>query len=425
MRQFLRTILRILDGSPNYTMATRNRQRGQSMLELAFITPLLAILIAGAVEVGWYTNRWLSLLEITRVGARSATFLQGDLSPLQWTNEASIHPDIWKTYYGLSDGDYEVQQATNARECVTGSNYGFYSFIACIMETSLQPLEFNMVNGQDDIVISVFAIQPVNNADFRGTEPNEEGDDSRPIFYRFSPQAATQISPTSDEYKITFDLNDTAQRDDYPPGLQSIVVGRYPTNANECTRETTTTDALPANPSFEHDPFDYLVVGDGSPGLVTVNPHTSEEYVLEVRAEDGTRLSDEEREYQRGFSFLGQHRVDDPNVYCYGSEFSIREVEQLINMPDFIEPDLYNPPPTTPATPYEDWVNAVYDSQNERRFFEPQGITLVEVFWEHDLLLNFPLFRPLQEAYDDVMVIALWSAFPLPSSAPNITYQLP
>ncbi len=417
MKQFLRTILRILDGSPNMYMATKNRQHGQSMLELAFITPLLAILIAGAVEVGWYTNRWLTLLEVTRVGARSATFLEGELSPVSWDNRASVHPDIQTAYVGVIAPSDTLDEATKARECITGRNYGFYSFISCVMEESLQPLELRF-NEVDDIVISVFAVQTVNNADFKGTVTNADGD-LVPRYERFAP-VSTQISYTSELYKISYDLNDNATRD-YPPGKQSIVVGRYPINANECTRtgNLLADNPLPdTDPSYENDPFDYL---DNDNGTVTENFGHS----VELRDSEGNGYYDNTAEYQRGYSFLGQHRVDDTRLLCFGSEFSINDVERLINMPDFIEPDLYDPPPQTPAGPYEDWIRSVYNSENEREFFEPQGITLVEVFWEHDLLLNFPLFRPLQTAFDDDMVISLWSAFPLPTAAPGITYQLP
>jgi len=432
MKQFLRTILRILDGSPSYAMATQNRQRGQSMLELALITPLLAILVAGAVEVGWYTNRWLSLLEVTRVGARSATFLQGELSPLQWDNTASVHPDIQLNYNLIDPAEQSINEATNARFCETGSDYGFYSFIVCIMETSLDPLEIR-TNEVDDIVVSVFAVQPVNNAIYSGTEPSlADPSESRPRYRSFPPHSEP-VTPTEEIYKVTYDLNgaggtgeDRAVNKIYPPGMQSIVVGRYPINANECTNagdDIATTTILPGDPSYEPDPFNYL---DSDANGVTSSQFASgEEWVLEVRDTEGNAFSDTGAEFQRGFSFMGQHRVDDPNVFCFGSEFTVAEVERLINMPDFIEPDLYDPPPTTPIDPYNDWVLDVYDSQDERMFFESQGITLVEIFWEHDLLLNFPLFRPLQEAYDDEMVIALWSAFPLPTVSPNITYQLP
>ncbi len=432
MRQFLRTILRILDGSPSSPMVAGNRQRGQSMLELAFITPLLAILVAGAVEVGWYTNRWLSLLEITRVGARSATFLQGELSPLQWDDNASIHPDIQETYLLIPPGDPRHDAAVNARECESGSNYGFYSFIVCIMETSLSPLELQTHDtAVDDIVISVFAIQNVNNARWAGTDgaPAENGG-IRPVYREVLPLSGI-ITPTEELYKITYDLNANGYRNDYPPGLQSIVVGRYPIKANECNMKPAvggpelleTTDS-----AFEYDPFDYLQSGQSIGNTTSENPYTgSTPYVLEVRDEStGLDFSDTDAEFQRGFVYLGQHRVDDPSVYCYGSEFTMREVEVLLNMPRFIQPDLYDPPPGNPGDPdYNDWVEEVYDSQDDRLYFEPQGLTLVEVFWEHSLLLDFPLFRPLQEAYDDAMIISLWSAFPLPTAAPNITYQLP
>ena len=430
MRQLLRTILRILDGSPSYTMATQNRQRGQSMVELAFITPLLAILVAGAVEVGWYTNRWLSLLEVTRVGARSATFLQGELSPLQWDNSASIHPNIQMNYLGRAESEPTVGAAQNARDCISGREYGFYSFIACVVEESLTPLTLRTTtNAVDDIVISVFAVQTVNNARFSGSEPGE-ATTNRPVYREMSPMTG-QITPTSELYKITFDLTNNGSRTDYPPGIQSVVIGRYPTNANECNYEPTVGGLAPAglldetHPSFEYDPFDYLT----PPNTVTTNPYTGDK-VLELRDEEtGDALSESDLvapELQRGFVYLGQHRIDDQSIFCFGSEFTNREVEELMNMPNFIQPDLYNPPPGGSTNPlYDDWVEAVYNSQDERMFFEPQGITLVEVFWEHDLLLDFPLVRPLQEAYDDQMIISLWSAFPLPTIAPNIIYQLP
>lgn len=429
MRQFLRTILRILDGSPSYAMATKNRQRGQSMLELAFITPLLAILVAGAVEVGWYTNRWLSLLEITRVGARSATFLQGELSPLQWDNNASVHPDLQTSYLGIAPGETTYDAALNARDCISGREYGFYSFIACVMEESLSPLQFQTNStAVDDLVISVFAIQTINNARHTGNEPGDASP-NRPV-YRQKLPLMDAVTPTDDLYKISYDLNAYGTRNDYPPGIQSVVIGRFPTNANECTYEATGDGSAiagtltDAHASFEYDPFDYL----NPLNTVTVNPNTGGvEYVLELRNEEtSAAYSDTANELQRGWAFLGQHRIDDTSIFCFGSEFTVREVEELMNMPNFIKPDLYNPPAGGPADPlYDDWVESVYATQSERLYFEPQGMTLVEVFWEHRLLLDFPLFRPLQEAYDDQMVISLWSAFPLPTVAPNIIYQLP
>lgn len=504
MKRFLRTILRILDGSPSTSIATRNRQRGQSMLELALITPLLAILIAGAVEVGWYTNHWLTLLEVTRVGARFGTSLTDALSPQEWNDDASVFPAIQLEFMEGDDTDESYTRAVNARFCETGGNFGFYSAISCLTERSLDPLNLVIDSidpldasadesgetdpaSHDDIVVSVFSIQPVNNAEEFGVEDNNEGiTNGRPTYRELDTarlEIRADVSTTSELYKVTYDLNGLgggpkAAYRNYPPGLQNIVVGRYPATANECTHKGTykakELDGLGniiypndltlldvTDPGFETDPFDYLSSDNGTVtgrkyGDGPEDSDYSDDYTFEFAGAD-TGI-----EFQRGYSFTGQHRIDDPDVFCYGSEFSIADVEMLVNMPGFIQPDIFHPPynPYNYALnsgEYQDWLDSdeyqawhnsddpdkyfgwlqtpegeqwvddeVYSSQDERAFFAPQGMTLVEVFWEHRFLLNFPLFRPLQQAYGDGdIVIALWSAFPLPSSAPNIIYQLP
>ena len=172
-----------------------------------------------------------------------------------------------------------------------------------------------------------------------------------------------------------------------------------------------------------------FITPENDDGAITYSPtYGTVSYPLELTDIDGESLSDDGDEFQRGFAFTGQHRIDDPDVFCFGSEFGIRDVEELINLPGFIEPNIYDPPTEDrDSAEYQTWLdNEVYPSQDERAFFESQGMTLVEIFWQHQLLLNFALFRPLQEAYGDGdIVIALWSAFPLPSAAPNIIYQLP
>jgi len=472
-------------------MATKNRQRGQSMMELALITPLLAILIAGAVEVGWYTNHWLSLLEVTRVGARSATFFTDNLSPLEWNNDGSIVPAIQMELMNISSTEASVARAEFVRACETGAGSGFYSAVTCLAEQGLEPLELYIdprdrldadseaqeaqeardikhpdnvqceedaeadgpgglevvdcydssldnpnqdLQSHDDIVVSVFSIQTVNNAQEGAPEPNNDGTGNRPTYTDFSVLGET-IDPVSSVYKVTYDLNAFSNRDPdsaYPPGRQSIVVGRYPSNANECTQKGTDSSndqfMNDTDPGYEFDPFDYLSSDDtAGTGVLTERIWAGETYTLELTDFEGNVLADDNPEYQRGYSFTGQHRISDPNLFCYGSEFSVADIERLINMPGFIEPDLYNSPdPIAEPLAYDAWVQSVYDTQDERDFFAPQGMTLVEVFWEHDMLLNFGFFTPLKEAYGDGdIVIALWSAFPLPSAAPNILYQLP
>lgn len=447
MRKLTRTILRILDGSPSMAMATRQRQRGQSMLEMAFITPLLIILIVGAVEVGWYTNHWLTLLEVTRVGARSATFLEGEFGPLAWNNNASIHPTIQQELMG----DTPLPEAYNSRAC----NYnGFYTFIVCTVISSMDPLTLNIdlvdpldagpqsqedleAEGvpsydpllYDEVVVSVFAVQVVNNVTWAGSEEeNEDGTGFRPVYLDMQdPQQV--VNPLSDIYRYTMDLDNPPDRygtlagtdRGYQKGIQAIVVGRYPANANECTHSDAVTKIAPGEAGYEADPFDYL------PDNIT-NFYTNEDGLplfIELIGTDGSVLIDSGDEFQRGFIFSGQHRITEPNVYCWGSEFSMRDVEKLMNMPDFIKPDLYNVP--TDSAEYEDYLLQLAGSQEQRRHFQSQGLTLVEIFWKHDLMLRFPFFRPILDAFgdNDRIVIALWSAFPLPSAQPNIIYQLP
>lgn len=464
MRKLIRTILRILDGSPSMTMATRNRQRGQSMLELAFITPLLVILIVGAVEVGWYTNHWLALLEVTRVGARSGTFLQAQFDPLAWDETATIHPQIQSELMGELAPD---PNATNSRLCSSGYQ-GFYTYIVCTMESSLEPLIFDYDDGfydpldadpesveagepdrdlHDDIVISVFALQAVNNAKYNGFELSEDGEFNRPVYVDFQQPIAQPISPTSEIYRITYDLNSgsaaaysTSRK--YPPGLQMIVVGRFPSAANECsytgTDKSNAVELVDGDPGYERDPFDYLD-SDAGPGNVLPSsktfgftaPFTVFNY--ELAQANGNGYHDTDPEFQRGFVYTGQHRVEDPNVFCFGSEFSVADVEELINLPGFITPDLYEPTPDQfsgepgAAQTYDKYYADLVQSQKERVFFKNHGLTLVEIFWRHTVVLRFPLFRPILDAFgdNDNIVISLWSAFPLPQVQPNIIYQLP
>jgi len=57
-------IIQLLDGTP---AVYGKRQSGQSVVELALITPILIILLAGLVEIGWFANNYLNLLDVTRL----------------------------------------------------------------------------------------------------------------------------------------------------------------------------------------------------------------------------------------------------------------------------------------------------------------------------------------------------------------------
>src|SRR5689334_19624140 len=73
MRQTLSNILKILDGQPK-------ARRGQSMVEMALTAPFLIIMVLGLVELGFFANDYLILLDAIRSASRTAV----NLDPTQW-----------------------------------------------------------------------------------------------------------------------------------------------------------------------------------------------------------------------------------------------------------------------------------------------------------------------------------------------------
>lgn len=385
MGRFFRNLLRILDGSP---LPGANRQLGQSLVEMAFITPLLAFLIAGIAEVGWFANHQLILMEVTRAGARAGTVLQGEFSAGGWNEMGSIPQPIADRYvadiggYPSSlPGTYDSTVAASYRICpIPAANPGFYNFISCLMINSLDPLTIRygdkVINDRsgaeiarlpypDDLVISVFALQAINNAPLSSVDEDLE----------------------PDKYKITKDFGTR-----FDPGMQVIVVGRYPRAANECTLDVDENGNPVAN--NKPDPFDYYDENNtqtflnlGAPLGITP---------VELAAPDTGH------EIQRGYAFTGQHRVHE---YCYGSEWDNETVTERMNLPS---------------------MDLTGDKAN---FLPSQGLVLVEAFWMHQMLLDFPLMQPLANSFGSdgygTVGISAWAAFPVPDMEPGIIFNWP
>jgi TadE-like protein len=397
MRRILHKILQILDGTP---AVYGQYSRGQSVVELALVTPILIILLMGMVEVGWFANNYLIILETTRVGARQGTTLTEDKVPQQWNNDASLvvalqSPALVPTSNAYRDCDNVEVDVRYQR---------FFNVIACQMLKTLEPLEFRMDdpgtplvnegNGVDDIIVSAFALQTVN------LDP-----------------ANTQMIPAGARANIDKVAG-------YPPTQQQVIlVGRYPTNANECSYDS---DPVTAGPQVDRDPFNYIdFVGGGTEGTRRYGTVNTRNYVLIDPAapdlpapDDKNRLYyeldgyDTNQERQRGFSYSGQHviggtRTNPVGNTCLGSEWSIDRVEQLMNLANFNLAD-----------------------QNQRSGLPSQGLVLVEMFWRHGLLLRNPVFNPVFSLLNDDLAatlgpgstISVWAAFPLPSTEPRILY---
>ncbi len=424
MRKLARKLLQILDGTP---AVYGKKQRGQSIVEMTVITPLLIILIAGVVEIGWLAERYLTLQEVTRQGARRGTVLTGEFGPMAWeentllspvsilpasmTGGVTIDPASSDPSYVASglftDREYYREEIRNENNCLGGAllapyNQGFYFTIICRMLESMQPLEIRD-NGADDIVISVFAVQTVNNGTYDVTDPSS-GD------YDFSPSNYTpQVG-----------------KDNYLPGYIPIVVGRYPSNANECNMLLNGS----RNDGLERDPFDYIEDGTSQPkqrnliidsSTVTVN--------LELPGFDSVD------ERQRGWSLTGQHRVETVEIGgtavaldCWGSEWTVYDVQELMQVPGF---------QMTPLEVSEERTTGLgganfgkeedgLTDEDLGRYLPNQGLILVEIYWEHDLFLDLPVFSPVLEALgDDQTTLHVWSAFPVPAAEPNIQFHPP
>lgn len=448
MQKLLKKVLEILDGTP---AVYGKRQGGQSMIELALITPILLIMIAGIVEIGWYAQNYLNLIEAAKVGARRGPFLTAENSPQEWpfvngsTNGPSTAPFVLDKYSAPVDSaDAELirnDDGTNYdmstilryryRDCGAEVQYfGFFNIIACTVLDSLDPIELKMgencltywrgddvsrdlypqrgepddtlepVFCMDDIVVSAFAVQKV----FNGVDPT-------------NPFAITLNNPP----------NGSTNAVNYPAGNQVVVVGRYPSDANECNDGVNTLDG--------RDPFDFIK-NNKTDDWLAPNPILGGEPILlhlelwkyfsEEDPSTNIEFFDRGIEAQRGFAWTGQHIVRNGlGVKCHGSEWSLQDVERVMNLPRFITEDPAN----------DDAI------KNERAKYLPsQGIVLVEIFWQHNLLLaqrgyapgeeypgvSFPIFSAAYQIFataPENEIIRAWSFFPVPSAQPNLVFQ--
>lgn len=336
MRKCIRQLLLILDGSPSPTVFS---QRGQSVVELALVTPLLIVLFAGLVEIGWLANNYLNLLDVTRVGARYGTVQSGNTSPLNWDNDASLALAVYS-----DPGIYAAQ--TNFRNCssTNSRDFGFYNVLMCTMIRSMTPLEIRE-NGIDDIVISAFALARIRGNELNASKAVNDGD------------------------------------------WQIAVVGRFPTNTNECD----TNSGNVARVEDLRDPFDFNNVANGISGKEL-------DYFNGIAVQvPGFVGYDTAREIQRGFAYLGQHRVSD-NSDCFGSEWTVQEVEALMNLRVGVSGTTFGITGT------------------QRQYIPNSGMVLVEVFWQHNTLLDLPVFSFI----GDNILVQVWAAFPVPAVEPTI-----
>lgn len=462
MKTFIRRIVDTLDGAP---VVRGQMNKGQSVLELALVTPILIILIVGIVEIGWFANNYLILLEVTRVGARRGAVLTGDnvpQLPIEWNGQnLTIAASVAERGLDPDDPTNALNDARffDVRDCgnIGNAYVGFYNLVLCQMVNSLDPLTIRFdpldplalpeEERTDDIIISVFAVQMVENG---------PGGD-----YDFTSAAYKDPRPTKPENNDP-DL-------DYEYGIQGwlpVVVGRFPVNANECTAfevlggpTAVAWDNTTSGTVLERDPFDYVhdddlttfpldwtgvdgVTIDGSgnafapDGRLLPRDYPIELYVANPAGGWLPVGLDTGLEAQRGFSYTGFHRVESDTIQvtdatgtyqarleCYGSNWTIYDVQELIRGDNFIlsADELADMRAVDPDFGKDEFGNDI----DTREFFANVGVVLVEVYWRHELLLDMPVFSPVFNALGgDQTTIYVWSAFPTPAASPNLQYNL-
>ncbi len=135
----------------DHVRATWAAQRGQSLVEITLVFPILILLLAGLIEVGLYANHYLTVLDASREGARLGA--DGDPDPLllqPWTHTGGVSGDPIELCEEGPDPADPSDQITD-----------MYFKIACLAYRDLHPLTFVPSSPVEDVVVSIFAIAPI------------------------------------------------------------------------------------------------------------------------------------------------------------------------------------------------------------------------------------------------------------------------
>jgi hypothetical protein len=128
--------MKVLHSFLQRSRARPGRDRGQSMVEMALTLPVLLLIMAGTLEVGWYYNTYLTLVDATREAARYA-----------------------------ADGDLVLRDYTNTDGC----DKDFFYQAACLLKQNLFGVTFN--EDEDDIIVSTFTISTTGSVAWRFPYP--------------------------------------------------------------------------------------------------------------------------------------------------------------------------------------------------------------------------------------------------------------
>jgi hypothetical protein len=140
--------------------ARKTTPRGQSLVELTFVFPILLLMLAGLIEVGYYINNYLTVLDASREAARHAA----DLNPRSpYTDNFMMsnydgNPVSEQNACGGAPGEVNGPDSPGCLDLGCDVTGYFYHKAACLVETNMHPLSLDLSNPNVDVVITVVAV---------------------------------------------------------------------------------------------------------------------------------------------------------------------------------------------------------------------------------------------------------------------------
>ena len=369
----LRRLIQILDSTPT---RPKHRFRGQSLVELAVTTPILFLLIVGAVEIGYLGSNYIVITDALRTATRWGSNQDITL----WTQNETYTRSVERTAcYGqstyfdylpeqgkttsyapqnlnyLDDSQSDISGYPTSGDDTTGNaaKWGMFDGIACQVIGSMAPLTF--VPTEDDIAVSVLA--------YTGGNPK-------------------YISPT--------DTNAVDKNTDPTPYLRYPYSNTYCTGSGDDTSNTNYYDNFGTvgarNKSWWGGPNGVNFTTKSAAGATLLQPASG--------LPDGKI---------RGFILTGQMKdaPDAPSGTCVGSWFyvgtpsdtsSFNLIYVLRNSANSLDPG----------------VSSLVDKASANG-----AVLITEIKYVHHFLLNFPPF-----SYFAPFSLHLWSMFPQFSAVP-------
>jgi len=358
MRHLAQRVIHVLDSKPP------RGARGQSLVELAFTTPFLLIMVIGIVEIGFLANNYLVLLDAAREGGRYAS----SLNPLTWAVDASqVDGDPLTRTYQRADcellsndpspgSSYRINNSTlDAAHGVVvaplphpdiatapytngteSKNFGFFDAVACQTVASMDPLWFDY--KYDDVVVSVIT------------------------YANRCPGWVNNGNPDITQQAACYDATSTVRQ---PRGRKIVITGRFPLANRRC------------NGQDKRDPFQV-------PFQTQSNTTTA-----------GNAFSP----VVRGFTLTGHQKATND---CYGSRFFLDEDSPL---GEYNLDTVFNSLPNTVM------------QQNVLS----GAATIIEIYYNHHQLLNFPGFNLLNDPVSGGIHLSPFMIFPTNAAAPTPT----